>query len=389
MAFAQNEVAIGEWRSYLPYTKGIDVTQNATTIYYAANFSLLAIDKEDNSIQRLTKVNGLSDVEISKLKHSPFNDILIAVYENRNIDFITPDEITNFPFVKDKNVPGDQSINEITFVAPERVFLSTGFGLLEMNPETVTVQNDIRTGIPVKSFAAFDGSFFAATEEGIYTIEDTPNANLLDFSNNWRLLDESDGFPLDYSSNVVYALDDQLVVDVNDSLFFYKDGLQNSFFGNDGFSFEFVSAEGEHMIVGLECNGCNDRIAFLTKSGTFIRDLGISCVSNVQNAVQDEQGRIWIADRAEQFRTMKTVNSSCAFDIFEGPASGNIWDIEVKGNELWVATGGFSTTREYLFRRDGILRLKEDGFWEQYTICLLYTSPSPRDATLSRMPSSA
>ena len=28
----------------------------------------------------------------------------------------------------------------------------------------------------------------------------------------------------------------------------------------------------------------------------------------------------------------------------------------------------------------------EDG---QYNICLLYTSPSPRDATLSRMPSSA
>ena len=28
-------------------------------------------------------------------------------------------------------------------------------------------------------------------------------------------------------------------------------------------------------------------------------------------------------------------------------------------------------------------------FSEDYTICLLYTSPSPRDATLSRMPSSA
>ena len=26
---------------------------------------------------------------------------------------------------------------------------------------------------------------------------------------------------------------------------------------------------------------------------------------------------------------------------------------------------------------------------KQYTTCLLYTSPSPRDATLSRMPSSA
>ena len=27
--------------------------------------------------------------------------------------------------------------------------------------------------------------------------------------------------------------------------------------------------------------------------------------------------------------------------------------------------------------------------WERNRICLLYTSPSPRDATLSRMPSSA
>ena len=27
--------------------------------------------------------------------------------------------------------------------------------------------------------------------------------------------------------------------------------------------------------------------------------------------------------------------------------------------------------------------------YEQYLACLLYTSPSPRDATLSRMPSSA
>ena len=27
--------------------------------------------------------------------------------------------------------------------------------------------------------------------------------------------------------------------------------------------------------------------------------------------------------------------------------------------------------------------------WKEYLDCLLYTSPSPRDATLSRMPSSA
>ena len=33
--------------------------------------------------------------------------------------------------------------------------------------------------------------------------------------------------------------------------------------------------------------------------------------------------------------------------------------------------------------------LREQSSFEQGGICLLYTSPSPRDATLSRMPSSA
>ena len=38
-----------------------------------------------------------------------------------------------------------------------------------------------------------------------------------------------------------------------------------------------------------------------------------------------------------------------------------------------------------------ILEAKElnDILKDEYGICLLYTSPSPRDATLSRMPSSA
>ena len=33
--------------------------------------------------------------------------------------------------------------------------------------------------------------------------------------------------------------------------------------------------------------------------------------------------------------------------------------------------------------------VEEHPNWDQYRICLLYTSPSPRDDELSRMPSSA
>ena len=277
--------------------------------------------------------------------------------------------MTNFPFVKDSNLPGDQSIFDITFVAADRVFLSYGFGLVEMNPETVTVRNDIRTGIAVRSFAVFEGNFYAATEEGIYTVSDDPTVNLIDFENNWRLLGESDGFPGDYSSNAVYVVDDQLVVDVNDSLFFFRDGqLQNSFYNNEGHSIEFISAEGEHLIVGLNCEGCSDRIIFFNRDGSLIRDIGNSCAGNIENAVQDEQGRIWIADQYNYYRYLENINAECKFELFEGPASGNIWDIEVFNNEVWVATGGFTPANGYLFRREGVLRLREDGTWQQFAI---------------------
>ena len=47
------------------------------------------------------------------------------------------------------------------------------------------------------------------------------------------------------------------------------------------------------------------------------------------------------------------------------------------GLELFTGTDGFAT----------VDWLSDNG--KQVFVCLLYTSPSPRDATLSRMPSSA
>ena len=44
-----------------------------------------------------------------------------------------------------------------------------------------------------------------------------------------------------------------------------------------------------------------------------------------------------------------------------------------------------SYTEEYISENKWLT----DWFQQQYDRCLLYTSPSPRDATLSRMPSSA
>ena len=44
---------------------------------------------------------------------------------------------------------------------------------------------------------------------------------------------------------------------------------------------------------------------------------------------------------------------------------------------------------EINYNDDGTINLNGNILEEDLRVCLLYTSPSPRDATLSRMPSSA
>ena len=51
----------------------------------------------------------------------------------------------------------------------------------------------------------------------------------------------------------------------------------------------------------------------------------------------------------------------------------------IEGVEVGAICGGVASTTEAIANQRNI------PFWT----CLLYTSPSPRDATLSRMPSSA
>ena len=70
----------------------------------------------------------------------------------------------------------------------------------------------------------------------------------------------------------------------------------------------------------------------------------------------------------------------------------------IKANQNWSSSNTTVTTENGIseVRLHGNLIAKVgddfvtifDGGWQSNT-CLLYTSPSPRDATLSRMPSSA
>ena len=73
-------------------------------------------------------------------------------------------------------------------------------------------------------------------------------------------------------------------------------------------------------------------------------------------------------------------NSTVDFLIFTKDASEDSIEVRVQDGEVWLTQDGIAQ----LFDVDRSVVTKH-----LKNICLLYTSPSPRDRTRSRMPSSA
>ena len=81
---------------------------------------------------------------------------------------------------------------------------------------------------------------------------------------------------------------------------------------------------------------------------------------------------------------------------YDGKNQMDFPDINCQRGEQWLLLGQSGSGKTTLLHLLGGLRTPKEGKvivgeqdMSRLSSCLLYTSPSPRDATLSRMPSSA
>ncbi len=360
-----SDLAIGQWYQHLPYQTGKHVTQNTSKVFYATPLSVLSIEKDEMSIERISKVEGLSDVGMGIIAYSPFSETLVLTYTNGNLDLMKEGtDVINLPFIKNKDIVGDKTIYHIFFEHENRAFISTGFGILELKPETEEFGDDIRTGVPVRGTSILDGQIYAATEEGIYIVANDANVNSQDFGN-WQLLGESEGFPADYSSTAIARFDNKLYLGINDSLFQYKNGELKFLHFEDGYSLTFLSAGRTKVFAGYRCDtNCSGKVLFVDANGRTSPGAS-NCNNRPNGAIEDENGQIWYADEWREFRTLEPGSSNCGHLKFNAPYSANVQEISLHEDEVWIATGGVTTNYEYLFREDGFFSYI-DGEWDVF-----------------------
>lgn len=206
VAFAQTGPRTWQDHTSLNYCNS--VTRLGSTIYASNLVGVVRFDQGEIAPESVTKINGLSDIGVQLLRTNDYNNRLLVVYENCNIDVIDINEnISNYPDFRLKAFNGKKTINEVTF-QKQMAYLACGFGIVLFDTEKLEIRETYFIGpnggnLEVYQVALNDSLIFAATPSGIYR-SNYKTKNLNDF-HNWKL-DTTDIPPGPYSG-VVYAKD--------------------------------------------------------------------------------------------------------------------------------------------------------------------------------------
>jgi hypothetical protein len=365
-ALSQNSLpAIGRWKEYLPYNSAIDVAAGDNKIFCATPYSLFTVDLIDNSIERLSKITGLSETGVSTINYDETNHKLFIAYSNSNIDVVYRNDIFNIPDIKRENMSGDKSIYNI-YSLNNNYYLSTGLGVIVVDGDRYEIKDSWFIGnggnnVKVGGFASDRNYFYAATDDGLKRIS-INNANPSNYLN-WKLLSGTNGLSDGPSRDVVIA-NNAIIVLKNDSLFTFNGSSWNLFY-TDGNVITAINSTGGKIAVCHRLAGPVSRVVILNADGSIAKTIQQNGVTPFPRKTILYNGNYWIAD---QFNALSKFSSgSTADEVYspnspEGVASGEM----IKYNETFYATAGeVNDSWNYQYNGNGIYRYKNSE-WKNF-----------------------
>ena len=363
---AAQELAIGEWQSHLPYKRSVSVTQSNESIIYSTPLSILSINKNDNSLTRLSKVDGLSDVGINKIVYDHFNDQLFILYSNSNIDIVTTNAVINISnILNNRSISGSKSVNDIYIENSTSSFLSTDFGIVEFNPADLVFGSTIRTGVPINQITSDGSILFAASSEGVYFLDRNQTSILADFDA-WTFAGSSFSLPEIYNARSIVNHQNKIYIGADNSL--YESSNSDLEWSEEhieeNLEINFIKSTSDRLIATWSDNNFNSKILFFQQNGNFV-EAPNTCRGVPQDAVRDEMGNIWYADLFDNFRMSSDYTSPCQQITIDAPYSEKVSDIVVNTDMTLVASGGVAENFTYLFSREGFYLLS-DNTWSNF-----------------------
>lgn len=336
------QIPIGTWRTHLSYNHAVEIAVAKDKVYTLTTGGLFEYHKQDNSVRKLDKVSGLSDVTIQCISYIPQKKVLIIGYDNGNVDVIKDNRVVNISDIKQKQIIGNKAINCVEYHNGQ-VFLGCGFGIVVLDIDKYEVKETYfigpnATNLDVQSIAFSNDRIYAATTKGIYTalLSGIYLANYQNWSQIQTIPNYNKHFKyIEYFNNKLFAVFKSATWG-GDKLYIYENNIWTEFSDTS-----LKNIRSMHV--------WNNRLFIADQSVVRIIENGSDSVIvkwfewiYPNYAVIDENGDYWLADTYGGLVWKKSSSGSNEYTWIRpnGPLFNDVMRIDCSSNNVWATAGG-------------------------------------------------
>lgn len=330
---------------------------------------LFRFDLADNTLQPLSKQDGLAGSEVAAMAYDSTTGLLVIGYRDTNVDLLDPrtNQIRNVADIERRTILGEKRIYAIT-AANGRAYLACSFGIVDLDLRRMEVANTYfnlgRNGAGVRILAVAikgDSIMAASQEEGVIVGKRTDN--LLDYRS-WQPV------PLPETA-IVRSLA------VFDGHFFAAQEFKGLFRYGAG-AWRRVPAIRETSDFGplsvmrglLTVAQPLEPLFSVVRPDLTVFDVAPVGIKRVGQVVAGAGGRYYLADRDQGLLLLPDVNATPTAVTPNGPANDISFSTLNVGADTYGFGGGYNSGTGGFGRLTGFA-YRRAGRWESYNARLL------------------
>ncbi len=350
------DIPLKTWRTHFSYFSAKNIAISDSKVFCATSNGFFSVDRETNEMRVLSKIDGLHGSVVDQIAYYPSLNILLAIYDNGNIDFITEEGIIESSVIQESDF-NDKKINQITFFE-DLAFLSTAFGVVVYDLTNFSVKESYlslgenASQIKVFSSSVLNDSIYLGTRNGILSASLASNINRQDYRN-WS----STQLPGNsHTVSLMILVDNRLlVINLEGQVFTYVNGdinlLETPSFNNVS-SLQFSNNQ---III------CDKEKVYKSSLDLVFQEVENENIVAPVEALVDTNGFLWVADS-----TMGLINiSSNEKFIPNGALSQDILSIDFFNGKIVTTQGNFLNGENSLFPEG--FSLFDKGSWSHFT----------------------
>jgi ligand-binding sensor domain-containing protein len=367
--------SIGGWSSHVPNNKGLSLCEAEDKIYCLTENGLFYYHTKDNSVQKVGKIEGLSDINTTAIYYHKATKTIYIGYADGNIDIIDANnKIKKINDITLKSFP-TKTINRIQSFN-NFLYISTDFGIVVFDPFQLEFVETYIIGsngyeLKVYNISINNNYIYAATENGVKKA-DLTNNQLANYAN-WSTITNYPNYTR--AVNAVSNFANKLIVSQKNTWnYTYKtyviDESLNTYFqlnpDSENFTQNLKIVDDYLMVIhknhiGLYDSNFGDPVHFLNKTSFSWGSFDI----NTYDAIISQDGALWYADNSNGLVRNNYNDFSGMLKTPNAPSSNSSYQLFAGNLGLWMVYGAIYETGVNTYTKAEIALYKE-GTWYNY-----------------------